>query len=173
MNKLFVFLYWHHRRKRKEKKMMGTIGLVMERGVERVWRYLRPHGLIKGSVVCFCCPAQPLKIFKKSKKQMKYFPVFIFFNSKRHKPKMLYTNRTEQNEDRNKMKDNIEEEEKATDGVWCHLFWGKMNLIRRGICFILFYSHFFFLDFQIYYFICFSVFLDGGRRKSFRNVRYD
>ena len=36
------------------------------------------------------------------------------------------------------MKDNIEEEEKATDGVWCHLF-GKMNLIRRGICFILFY----------------------------------
>jgi hypothetical protein len=69
---------------------MGTIGLVMERGEERVWRYLRPHGLIKGSVVCFCCPAQPLKNLKKQKKkQMKYFPVFIFFNSKRHKPKML------------------------------------------------------------------------------------
>ena len=139
--------------------MMGTIGLVMERGVERVWRYLRPHGLIKGSVVCFCCPAQPLKNLKKKKKIWNIFQFLFSLIQKDTNPKCC--KQTEQNRTKIEIKWRITLKKKKKPRMACDVIFLE-KWIWYAVAFVLFYfilNFFFFLDFQIYYFILF--FLGG------------
>jgi hypothetical protein len=123
----------------------------------------------------FLLPSPALEKSKKTKKKNKWniFQFLFSLIQKDTNPKCC--KQTEQNRTKIEIKWRITLKKKKKPRMACDATFFGEKWIWYAVAFVLFYfiHIFFFLDFQIYYFICFSVFLDGGRRKSFRNVRYD